>query len=294
MWSSSSAAANPRSRACCSLYFRVRCLFSIRPGHVLGCFGIALSRPFLGRGGMIPAWPSSRATVSDGCAPTDSQYLRERGGRGSEVSVDERRNARRRDDNPRPRASDDGTVRRRARAGCALYALDLQRQVLVPVQLCAGRRTRGTPSATSMGTRWGTRAARCDGGGGGSFAALAHRATDRSARRSRGASRPSARARPRRGCGRTACSGARGARGGCGRPWRPVATRGGAARCGRVASSENAHSLHSAARKQTSSSPRRFFEPLPRRAGTRPAAARPWTIDRSSECGAGRSSTMKP
>ena len=144
--------------------------------------------------------------------------------------------------------------------------------------------------------RWGRDGGRerCDGGGGGSFAALAHRATDRSARRSRGASRPSARARPRRGCGRTACSGARGARGGCGRPWRPVATRGGAARCGRVASSENAHSLHSAARKQTSSSPRRFFEPQPRRAGTRPDAARPWTIDRSSECGAGRSSAMKP
>lgn len=25
--------------------------------------------------GMTPAWPSSRPTVNDGCAPTDSQYL---------------------------------------------------------------------------------------------------------------------------------------------------------------------------------------------------------------------------
>ena len=32
--------------------------------------------PFLGGIGMIPAWPKRRATVSDGCAPTLSQYLR--------------------------------------------------------------------------------------------------------------------------------------------------------------------------------------------------------------------------
>lgn len=30
----------------------------------------------LGGWGMIPAWPSSLPTVEEGCAPTDSQYLR--------------------------------------------------------------------------------------------------------------------------------------------------------------------------------------------------------------------------
>ena len=31
--------------------------------------------PFLGAIGMMPACPNNLATVSDGCAPTDNQYL---------------------------------------------------------------------------------------------------------------------------------------------------------------------------------------------------------------------------
>lgn len=38
----------------------------------LGPFSVVGRR---GGQGIIPAWPSSRATVSVGCAPTDSQYL---------------------------------------------------------------------------------------------------------------------------------------------------------------------------------------------------------------------------
>lgn len=34
-----------------------------------------LPPPFLGGGGMMPACPKSLATVSEGCAPTESQYL---------------------------------------------------------------------------------------------------------------------------------------------------------------------------------------------------------------------------
>ena len=36
-----------------------------------------LPPPFLGGGGMMPACPKSLATVSEGCAPTESQYLSE-------------------------------------------------------------------------------------------------------------------------------------------------------------------------------------------------------------------------
>ena len=48
------------------------------------CFNLAPSTPFLGARGMIPACPKSLATVSDGCAPTDNQYL---SGRSKSQSV---------------------------------------------------------------------------------------------------------------------------------------------------------------------------------------------------------------
>jgi hypothetical protein len=72
--------------------------------------------PFFGGAGMIPACPKSRATVSDGCAPTLSQYLRFSTGdfrsvpareRDEDVGTNEEKNEGR----PRERLGEDGRGR---------------------------------------------------------------------------------------------------------------------------------------------------------------------------------------
>lgn len=61
---------------CHGRWIVMACQLGMR-SHFL-CLSGFLVWPWCSRGGglgMTPAWPSSRATVSDGCAPTDSQYL---------------------------------------------------------------------------------------------------------------------------------------------------------------------------------------------------------------------------
>ena len=159
-----------------------------------------LPPPFLGGGGMMPACPKSLATVSEGCAPTESQYLskaregRAGGsvaseGRGRHGTLRSRRGGTGRKLTSRGRSSARGACFRRSLSGGGWRA----RQSM---------RARGVNAMDGLGAA--RRAVRVGG--------WTHPAWDRSAPRFRGASRPSALSSPPRISDRTDGSCARSGR----------------------------------------------------------------------------------
>ena len=151
-----------------------------------------LPPPFLGGGGMMPACPKSLATVSEGCAPTESQYLSKAregraggsvasGGRGRHGTLRSRRGGTGRKLTSRGRSSARGACSRRSLLGW-------------------GRRV----GQSMERGRWNEKGL-MDGRvrGGDAMRRWTNLAWDRSAPRPRGASRPSAPSNPPRISDRT-------------------------------------------------------------------------------------------